>query len=376
MKRTGIVRVFTLVALALLLLMVPLTAACSTSAPSPSPTPTPKSSPALTPSTAAKPTSTPSPTTTATNPKSIRFLGAPVGSSTTMMIEYLCKLVETQLKIPIGAFPGGAEKNMPIVNEGNAELSYAASVDAYNAYNGVEPVYKQKQTNLRFICHYNTTLIAFYVRADNKIQKIEDMVGKRVALGTKGSAADVQARWVLEAGYGITPETITKAGGVVSYLSYEEMGNNLLDGISDVVCMLPTSEVVKEQVQAAEERYGVRVLPLNEEARDKIIKKYPFFVKEQINSGVYKKEPKAVPLLALPFVIVCHKDLPEQLVYDITSIFLSPKTNAELVARDPSRKLFTLENGLRGAVIPLHPGAARLYTEKGIKLPEGVTVLK
>ena len=58
-------------------------------------------------------------------------------------------------------------------------------------------------------------------------QKIEDMKGKRVAVGAAGSGTEANARQILET-YGITYEDIT-----VQYLSFAEAASNLKDGNVD-----------------------------------------------------------------------------------------------------------------------------------------------
>lgn len=63
-------------------------------------------------------------------------------------------------------------------------------------------------------------------------------------------------------------------------------------------------------------------------------------------------------------MMVARSDLPEDLVYRFTkAIFDDLKQFHEAHS---AAKSLTLETALAGNPIPLHPGAARFYREKGI----------
>ena len=64
---------------------------------------------------------------------------------------------------------------------------------------------------------------------------------------------DTLARWCLEAGYGITPETITQAGGVVSHGDYRTMVSTIMDGTADAMAMILYMDRTRTQLAPIEE---------------------------------------------------------------------------------------------------------------------------
>ena len=63
--------------------------------------------------------------------------------------------------------------------------------------------------------------------------------------------------------------------------------------------------------------------------------------------------------------MVVHKDLPDELVYNMCKVFWeNHATFAEVKGIWNSVKL---EDALNGAAIPVHPGAQKCYDELGVK---------
>lgn len=70
---------------------------------------------------------------------------------------------------------------------------------------------------------------------------------------------------------------------------------------------------------------------------------------------------------------VIHRDLPEDLVYDMTKAFWE---NIDVLRRaHPAFQIADLELALRGMPAPVHPGALRYYEEMGVEGVEDVRAL-
>src|SRR5690606_14935494 len=90
-------------------------------------------------------------------------------------------------------------------------------------------------------CVYPET-IQIVAHGQSGINSIEDMVGKRIAVGDVGSGTEANARQILEA-HGITYDDIT-----VDYLSFAEAADNLRDGHIDaafITAGFPTSAITE-----------------------------------------------------------------------------------------------------------------------------------
>ena len=66
-------------------------------------------------------------------------------------------------------------------------------------------------------------------------------------------------------------------------------------------------------------------------------------------------------------MIVCDGDLPDEVIHTFTKALWD--NIADLHKVHAKAKLITLETALDGVSVPVHPGAAKFYTEKGMKVP-------
>src|SRR3990170_3578565 len=83
----------------------------------------------------------------------------------------------------------------------------------------------------------------------------------------------------------------------------------------------------------------------------------------KVPANTYKDQSEATTV-AVMAMMVARSDLPEDLVYKFTkAIFDDLK---QFHAAHSAAQSLTLETALSGNPIPLHPGAARFYKEKGI----------
>jgi len=340
---------------------------CTQSAPAPAPSPAPK--PAASPP--SSPAPAPSPATPAKQYTQIRYVGAPTGSDNYTLGAIFADYASKALGIPAGVLPGGSVENIKAIDRGDAEIGYCSVPDAYNGFRGLAP-FDRQYDKIRFLDRYSTVSLTFAVRMDSDIKTIPDLLkGKKVAIGTGGSAAELITLAVLEAGYGIKPEDIQKGGGVVSRISYADMGTGLADKTLDCVALFAYQSAVAKNHLAAEERFGLRLLPVDDAAMTKILAKYPFYTKGQMDGGLYKGSPTAVPCVALSFIQITSKDLPDDLVYKIMDVLWNEEVVKKVIASAPALPDYQLKWALREGynVIPVHPGAAKWYKDKGMTLP-------
>ena len=90
----------------------------------------------------------------------------------------------------------------------------------------------------------------------------------------------------------------------------------------------------------------------------------PPFVAATIPAGTYKGQDQDVPTAAVVNYLVTSSAVPDELAYQMTKLIfenLPELANAHAAGRE-----IKLENAAAGSPAPLHPGAARYYTEKGV----------
>lgn len=139
----------------------------------------------------------------------------------------------------------------------------------------------------------------------------------------------------------------------------------LRDGRIDAVCVsqgYPAPSFTDLQLTT-----DGRMLQLTPEEVAKIVEKAPFLSPFTIPANTYKQQPDPLNTVALWNVIVVSKDMPDDVVYQITKAAV--ENSDAFAAAAAVGKDFKGEN-IQFAVGPIHPGAAKYYKEAGIAFPE------
>jgi len=107
----------------------------------------------------------------------------------------------------------------------------------------------------------------------------------------------------------------------------------------------------------------VRFMSITPDKQEKLAKEYPWF-KGVIPANTYPKQTQPIPTMYLESGFVVHKDVSEQVVYDITKTILESRD--ELSQIHMALKNFSAEATVNSAIVPLHPGAEKYYREIGV----------
>ena len=112
----------------------------------------------------------------------------------------------------------------------------------------------------------------------------------------------------------------------------------------------------------------IRLIDVGPEALEKVRKANPGYSTVDTPGGLYRGQEKPVVCIGIPAGMVISSDIADDLAYEITKvIFENTKTISKV---HKVLKEFSIQNALRGAYLPLHPGAYKYYKEKGIAVPE------
>jgi TRAP-type uncharacterized transport system substrate-binding protein len=174
--------------------------------------------------------------------------------------------------------------------------------------------------------------------AGSNIRSYADLADKRIVPGKVGFSGEVLAKSILGV-YGITYDSIKKKGGVVNYVGYADAAALMKDGHLDAymaVTSCPQATIIDLNF-----RPGIRLLPVDKAHMKKFMEKYPGYVETVI--------PK------------------DDMVYHITKAIFENLPELAKIKKKAIAEV-SLENGLRGAMIPIHPGAKRYYDEHGVKV--------
>ena len=97
---------------------------------------------------------------------------------------------------------------------------------------------------------------------------------------------------------------------------------------------------------------------------DEILKENPGYLNTVIPTDAYKGTTADVATLGVVTVLVVNKDVPDDVAYNMAKALWD--NHGEFVKVKDIWNSVKLEDALRGAAIPVHPGAQRYYDEKGV----------
>ena len=265
--------------------------------------------------------------------------------------------------------------NCNLIREHQIESAFVQNNVAYYAYTGIAQFEGKPIKNLRGIASLYPETIQIVARTDAGIKDIMDIKGKRLVPGDRGSGTEVDCLNVLK-GLGLTYDDFEN----VDWLSFAGATQRLKDRQADVAFITagwPTSSVTELATTS-----DVTLVPMDEKMISKIVKMFPFYAKVVIPAGTYKGVDADIPAITTMAQWVVDARIPSSVVYELTKAlweggkFVLRKkggtaddapSGATIMAKAHAKgKEVTLDTALDGMAIPLHPGAAKFYREKGI----------
>lgn len=190
--------------------------------------------------------------------------------------------------------------------------------------------------------------------ADNGIETVDDLKGKRVAVGDVGSGTEANANQILGA-YDITYDDINE-----EFMGFGDASTALQDGNIDAAFVTAGTPTASIQELAASA--DVKIVGLSDEKIDQLIDEYPYYTRVDLDEDTYDSFDATASTVAPLAMLVVRDELPEDQVYELTkAIFnnLDDLANAHVRGED-----ITLDSAQDGMSIDLHPGAKKFYDEQ------------
>ena len=248
---------------------------------------------------------------------------------------------------------GASVANVNMIATDEVQMALIQNDIAYYAFNGLEMFKDKAQKNLRAVATLYNETIQVVTLANSGVKSLADVRGKRVAVGAAGSGAEVNARQVLEAA-GLTYKDIAP-----QYLSFAEGAAGLRDGNTDVAFLTAGAPMAAVRDIAAQK--DILILPVPKDIADKLIAKYPFYVRTKIPKDTYSKQAADVDTVTVKAMLVASTSLNAVLVYSVTKALFSNLDR--LVQAHAQGKNINPDTAIEGLPIPVHEGAARFFGE-------------
>jgi uncharacterized protein len=230
------------------------------------------------------------------------------------------------------------------------------------AYMGIADFAKDPQgprKNVRVVANISTpTYFVAAAKAESGITDLRQIVEKRmpVKILIRAGAGEPLLQAVLDH-YGLKAETLKSFGGAIIPDYSRNMDVDVFLGLG-TLSNAPEFAFMYDLPQ----KFDFKVLPLAPELRAKLVKE--FYLREQnIPLGLLRGVDKPVPTVARNGTVIYGRtDMPDDFAYTLAKALDEHRELLEWTHLPFSYNSNTVWKALD---IPLHPGAARYYKEKG-----------
>ena len=251
-----------------------------------------------------------------------------------------------------GVSTGASVVNINDVEDGMGELALVQNDIAYYAQEG-SVMFEEVLNNFSGIATLYPEVVQIVASADSGIETVEDLVGKRVAVGDQGSGSEANASQILEA-HGISYDDISE-----EYMAFGDAAGGIQDGNIDAAFI--TAGTPTGAIEALKASRDIVIVSINADVIQELIEEYPFYTEFTISSDVYETASDATTV-AVQAMLIVSNNLPEDQVYELTKAIFD---NLSVIEGTHARGAdITLDTAQDGMSIDLHPGAKRYFDEQ------------
>lgn len=254
----------------------------------------------------------------------------------------------------------GSIYNLNKLRTGEMEMGLVQSDWLYSSFHGIDNFLDQgadPDLTVLFLPFSEAFTVA--VRADSGIHSIQDLLGKRVSMGTPSTGSyDTMLRLIKVLGWTLGDFK------EVRHLKPSEQPHALCNGTIDasINALAHPNAAIQESSTSCE----IKLIPLSGEYVNRFLKEYPYYFPMTIPGKIYPGNEEETQTFGMKAVLVANKRMDEEAVYQVVkSVFDNYDYFKEF---HPVFK----QLGLEGMVqpihnIPFHEGALRFFKEKGIR---------
>jgi hypothetical protein len=250
----------------------------------------------------------------------------------------------------------GSSENIPMLESGQLDLALVAGESFYQALEGIG----RPRVNLRILTAIYSSAGMFAVRGDSPYRTIQDLVGKPIAFGAKGSGIPILSRYMLE-GIGLKQDEDFKS----IYLDHAgDAPEMVLDG--RVAALWGAGIGYPGFTTLAKSPAGVRFIAPTADEIVRMRAKHAFLKAMTIPAGSYPSQDAAIHSMGSWSFILTRVDLPDDVAYRLArtlhgaeAMFCNKLAQAcettavNTVAAVPSVEL-------------IHPGVLKYFREIGV----------
>ncbi len=252
----------------------------------------------------------------------------------------------------------GSIANLRDLRAGKLQLAIAQSDWQYHAVGGSDRFTQDKpDPKLRALFSVHGEPFTLVVRRDAGIERLQDLVGKRVNIGNPGSGQRGTMETVMLA-MGWEKSTFSLAEELPSSQQSLALCHNR------VQAMVYTAGHPNDSLNQAVRLCDAAIVEVSGRPIDILIAKYPFYVRMDIPGGIYAGNPYDVRTFGVNATVVTSTDVDADTIYAVTKAVFENlggfrRAHPALSQLIPERMI------KEGLTAPLHEGAKRYYKERG-----------
>lgn len=283
-----------------------------------------------------------------------------VGSTTYVMGVGMADLLSKFTSLGASAqATGGTSATIRAINAGKVDVGVGNAFGARQAFLGVGSFAKDGKVPLRLLMHGHPSYRPLIARADSGIKSVTDLIGKRIVAKRRPlPGLELQLRALLKV-HGVPLDRVS----VVETRNTGQAIDALITG--SVQAIIVPGGAPNPNVTRLTRSKDVRFVQIDESKLDRVLEALgKSFYKLHIPAGTYKGQDKAVPSVVVRVVVMCRRDLPASVTYEIMKTLMEHYKDIKLFHR--VAKWYSLENALTKPAIPFHAGAVKYFKEKGV----------
>jgi len=292
----------------------------------------------------------------------LAFSGGPDGGT----FQYFSNAISSRLSKNIpdvevsNMASAGSVENLRRVNSGDADFGIVYAGDLFLGANGKLTNDTKKYTNVHSLAYLYGAPAHLVVLEDSDIKAVKDLEGKRVAVGAAGSGAAASAQRYFTS-LGLWDKMN------VEFIGYSEAASSLGDKKIDAMWVFagfPNSSII----QAAASN-KIKLLSLVDAAKAAgFFEENPYYTEVTIPAGTYSGVDYDVQSVQDSAIWVAGKHVKEGVAYAALKDIFSDEGLAYMASVTKAARSMKVKDGNYGIVTPLHKGAVKFWTEKGLTL--------
>jgi hypothetical protein len=294
------------------------------------------------------------------------FGGGPVGGSFQTFANAMSLIMQDEYEyLDIAAEgTGGSGENLRSVNAGDLEYGIVYAGDAFLGQQGELPEDTTEYTNVRPAAPLYGAVAHLVVSEESGIESVDDLPGKRIALGNAGSGAALSAeRYFTHLGLIDQMET--------EFLGYSQAAQAMGDGQLDGFWIL--TAVPNASVTEASTFTDIRLIDVyNPGVEAGFFDEYPFYTERALPGGTYPGNDEDVASFQDTAMFVANQDVSDDVVYNALIAIFSDEGLEQMRSAHPAAQEMSREAGVSGIPVTVHPGAVRYWEEVGAEIPDDI----